>query len=66
MWTSDIQERHDEIMAAHLANAQQKWEEYKVSLDKSLNDKNKPWYQALEFIEQKTNVPRVYLFVGKC
>lgn len=53
-------------MAAQLANVQQKWDEYKVSLDKSLNDKSKPWYKGFQMVEEKTNVPRIYLFVGKC
>lgn len=52
-------------MAAQLANVQAKWDEYKVSLEKSLGDKSKPWYQGFEMIEQKTNIPRLYLFIGK-
>ena len=52
-------------MAAQLGNVQQKFDEYKDSVDKALHDKTKPWFKGFEFAEQKTNVPRVYIFLGK-
>lgn len=51
-------------MAAQLGNVQQKFDEYKDSVDKALHDKTKPWFKGFEFAEQKTNVPRVYIFIG--
>lgn len=53
------------IMAAQFANLQQKFDEYKASVDKALHDKTKPWYKGFEFAEEKTNVPRSYIFFGK-
>uniref|UniRef100_U5EW28 Receptor expression-enhancing protein n=1 Tax=Corethrella appendiculata TaxID=1370023 RepID=U5EW28_9DIPT len=41
-----------------------KIEEYRQSLDKALNDNTKPWNQLFQVVEDKTNVPRVYVFLG--
>lgn len=40
-------------------------EAIKVSLNQTLNDKEKPWKKALDLAEEKTGVPRLYLFAGK-
>lgn len=40
-------------------------EAIKVSLNQTLNDKDKPWKKALDLAEEKTGVPRLYLFAGK-
>ncbi|XP_067631499.1 receptor expression-enhancing protein 5 isoform X1 [Eurosta solidaginis] len=37
---------------------------YKKSVQTALNDPSKPWTQAFELVEAKTNVPRLYLFLG--
>lgn len=42
-----------------------KYEEIKSKLDSSLNDNSKPWTKFLQLAEEKTNVPRLYLFGGK-
>lgn len=42
-----------------------KIDELKSKLNDALNDKCKPWSQILTFAEQKTNLPRMYLFGGK-
>lgn len=39
-------------------------QEYKDTLDRSLNDKSKPWTKYFEIAEQKSGVNRVYIFVG--
>jgi len=39
-------------------------EAIKVSLNQTLNDKDKPWKKALDLAEEKTGVPRLYLFAG--
>lgn len=41
-----------------------KFQDYKDSLERSLNDKAKPWTRYFELAEKKTGVNRVYLFVG--
>lgn len=43
----------------------QKIDEYKTKLNSALNDNSKPWKAVLDFAEEKTNVPRLYLFAGK-
>lgn len=43
----------------------QKIDEYKTRLNSALNDNTKPWKAVLDFAEEKTNVPRLYLFAGK-
>lgn len=43
----------------------QKIDEYKAKLNSALNDNSKPWKAVLDFAEEKTNVPRLYLFAGK-
>lgn len=43
----------------------QKIDEYKTKLNSALNDNTKPWKAVLDFAEEKTNVPRLYLFAGK-
>jgi hypothetical protein len=42
-----------------------KFEGYKQQLEKDLNDNSKPWSKYLKLIEEKTNVPRLYIFLGK-
>lgn len=42
----------------------EKIEQVKVSLNYSLNDAEKPWKKAFDFAEQKSGVPRLYLFGG--
>jgi receptor expression-enhancing protein 5/6 len=42
----------------------QKIDELKNSLNTSLNDDTKPWKSAFDIVEQKTGVPRVYIFIG--
>lgn len=34
-------------------------------LDKCLDDKKKPWTKYLALAEEKTNVPRKYIFLGE-
>lgn len=41
-----------------------KVEECKETLNKALCDKSKPWTAAFDFVEEKTNVPRLYIFGG--
>ncbi|XP_013195129.1 receptor expression-enhancing protein 5 isoform X2 [Amyelois transitella] len=41
-----------------------KIQEYKDTLERTLNDKSKPWVKYLDLAEQKSGVNRVYLFVG--
>lgn len=43
----------------------EKIEAIKVSLNQSLNDKEKPWKKLFDLAEEKSGVPRVYLFAGK-
>lgn len=44
----------------------QRVDELKQNIDKSLNDSTKPWKAAFDFVEEKSGVPRLYLFSGKC
>ncbi|XP_011209720.1 PREDICTED: receptor expression-enhancing protein 5 isoform X1 [Bactrocera latifrons] len=44
--------------------AQELAEKYRKSVEEALNDRSKPWTQAFEIVESKTNVPRLYLFLG--
>ncbi|KAJ8708665.1 hypothetical protein PYW08_010047 [Mythimna loreyi] len=37
---------------------------YRESLERSLNDRSKPWAKFLDKIEQRTGVPRLYVFFG--
>jgi len=39
-------------------------EAIKVSLNQTLNDKDKPWKKILDVAEEKSGVPRLYLFAG--
>ncbi|XP_054738529.1 receptor expression-enhancing protein 5 isoform X1 [Anastrepha obliqua] len=39
-------------------------EKYREPVEKALRDRSKPWTQAFDFVEAKTNVPRLYLFLG--
>lgn len=41
-----------------------KLQDYKVSLERALNDKTKPWSKYLDAAEQRTGVNRLYLFAG--
>lgn len=43
----------------------EKIEAIKVSLNQVLNDKEKPWKKALDLAEEKSGVPRLYIFGGK-
>lgn len=45
--------------------AQELAEKYRKSVEEALNDRSKPWTQAFEIVETKTNVPRLYLFLGE-
>lgn len=40
-------------------------EAIKVTLNQSLNDKEKPWKKFFDLAEQKSGVPRVYLLAGE-
>jgi len=42
----------------------QKIDEIKNTLNDSLNDDSKPWTSLFDLIEQKTGVPRMYIFIG--
>lgn len=42
-----------------------KIDECKENISKSLCDKTKPWTAAFDWAEQKSNVPRLYIFLGK-
>lgn len=42
-----------------------KFDGYKQQLEKDLNDDSKPWTKWLKLAEEKTNVPKLYLFLGK-
>lgn len=42
-----------------------KIDECKESLNKSLCDNSKPWTKVFDLVEEKTNVPRLYIFLGK-
>jgi len=42
----------------------EKIEAIKVSLNQALNDKEKPWKKALDLAEEKSGVPRLYIFAG--
>ncbi|XP_059056236.1 receptor expression-enhancing protein 5 isoform X1 [Achroia grisella] len=41
-----------------------KLQEYRDTIERTLNDKSTPWAKYFELAEQKTGVNRVYLFVG--
>ncbi|KFB41543.1 AGAP004819-PC-like protein [Anopheles sinensis] len=41
-----------------------KIEEIKGSIETSLKDESKPWTQFFKLAEEKTNVPRLYIFLG--
>lgn len=43
----------------------EKIEAIKVSLNQVLNDKEKPWKKALDLAEEKSGVPRLYIFGGE-
>lgn len=43
----------------------QRVEEIKQTVNNSLSDSTKPWKAAFDFVEEKTGVPRLYLFSGK-
>lgn len=43
----------------------ERFEAIKVSLNQSLNDKEKPWKKVFDLAESKSGVPRVYLFAGE-
>jgi hypothetical protein len=42
-----------------------KFESYKKQLEKELSDDSKPWTKYLNMLEEKTNVPKSYIFLGK-
>ena len=42
----------------------QHFEKYREYLEASLRDPSKPWSRAFDFVEAKTTVPRIYLFIG--
>jgi len=39
-------------------------EKLKEDINKSLEDKTKPWYNIFEYVEKNTNVPKIYIFLG--
>lgn len=41
-----------------------KIDEVRTSIEKSLSDESKPWTQLFSLAEAKTNVPRLYIFLG--
>lgn len=41
-------------------------EEFKHTVNEALNDQAKPWKALFDIAEEKTGVPRLYLFSGKC
>ncbi|XP_040159212.1 receptor expression-enhancing protein 5 isoform X3 [Anopheles arabiensis] len=41
-----------------------KVEEIRGSIESSLKDESKPWTQFFKLAEEKTNVPRLYIFLG--
>lgn len=43
-----------------------KFEEIKQALEKDLSDDKKPWTKYLKLAEEKTNLPRIYIFGGLC
>lgn len=43
----------------------QKLDEMKKCLNDSLTDSGKPWKSAFDIIEEKSGIPRIYLFLGK-
>lgn len=42
----------------------EKIEAIKVSLNQSLNDKEKPWKKAFDLAEEKSGIPRLYICAG--
>lgn len=42
-----------------------KVDQYKQKLEKELSDDKKPWTKYLNIIEEKTQVPKLYIFLGK-
>lgn len=38
---------------------------YKNIIEKNLNDKATPWEPILAYLEEKSGVKRIYLFLGK-
>uniref|UniRef100_A0A1L8EHN0 Receptor expression-enhancing protein n=1 Tax=Haematobia irritans TaxID=7368 RepID=A0A1L8EHN0_HAEIR len=46
------------------AQVQQFLDQYKDTVDASLNDKSKPWSKIFHTVEEKTNIPKFYLFLG--
>lgn len=41
-----------------------KFEGIKNQIEKDLNDDKKPWTKYLKLAEEKSNVPRLYIFLG--
>lgn len=41
-----------------------KFEGLKQQLEKDLSDDKKPWTKYLKLAEEKTNLPRIYIFGG--
>lgn len=41
-----------------------KLESTKEEVNKCLNDKNNPCSKWMQLLEEKTNIPRLYLFLG--
>ncbi|XP_055628155.1 receptor expression-enhancing protein 5 isoform X3 [Toxorhynchites rutilus septentrionalis] len=42
----------------------QKLEDVRTSIEKSLKDDSKPWTPAFKLAEEKSGVPRLYIFLG--
>jgi hypothetical protein len=42
-----------------------KFDSYKQQLEKDLSDDSKPWTKYFKLVEEKINVPRLYIFLGK-
>lgn len=42
-----------------------KLDTYKQQLEKELADDSKPWTKYFKLLEEKTNLPKIYIFLGK-
>lgn len=40
-------------------------DEIKEQITCALSDSTKPWKKTFDLVEQKTGVPRLYIFIGK-
>jgi hypothetical protein len=42
-----------------------KLDTYKQQLEKELADDSKPWTKYFKLLEEKTNLPKLYIFLGE-